>query len=243
MSCYVESVITIARGEVGYSEKESKSDLDSKTANAGDENFTKYARDLDKVSGFYNGRKQGCYWCDIFVDWCFYKAYGASKARKLLCQPSKSCGAGCKYSMQYYKNKGRFYTYPVVGDQIFFKDSEGDIVHTGLVWKVTGSYVYTVEGNTSSGSGVVANGGCVAEKKYTLKNNRIAGYGRPAYDVKKVTVAKETQCTHTVKKGDTLSDLAEKYLGKASRYKEIISLNNLKNTVIKIGQKLKIPMK
>ena len=30
--------------------------------------------------------------------------------------------------------------------------------------------------------GVIANGGCVAEKKYTLTNSRIYGYGRPAYD-------------------------------------------------------------
>lgn len=254
MSCYSDTVIKIARAEVGYKEKETASQLDSATANAGDENFTKYARDLDKVTDFYNGRKQGCSWCDIFVDWCFYKAYGLSKARKLLCQPTKSLGAGCKYSMQYYRSKKQFYTTPEVGDQIFFSGSGGGASHTGLVYKVTGSYVYTVEGNTSTTSGVVDNGGCVAEKKYSIKNSRILGYGRPKYDIRptittstSTTTTKPTengyQCIHTVVKGDTLSELAEKYLGKSRRYKEIMKLNGLKTDLIKVGKKLKIPNK
>lgn len=247
MSCYADKVIEIARAEVGYKEKETNADLDNKTGNVGDENFTKYARDLDKVTNFYNGRKQGCSWCDIFVDWCFYKAFGATKARKLLCQPTKSSGAGCKYSMQYYQNKKQFYSTPEVGDQIFFAGSSGDAGHTGLVYKVSTSYVYTVEGNTSSASGVVDNGGCVAEKKYSIKNTKILGYGRPKYDVKSTTVSASTeneyQCVHTVAKGDTLSELAEKYLGKSSRYKEIMKLNGLKTDLIKVGKKLKIPNK
>ena len=42
--------------------------------------------------------------------------------------------------------------------------------------------VYTVEGNTSSQAGIVANGGCVAQKSYDLHDPGIAGYGRPDYD-------------------------------------------------------------
>ena len=41
-----EKLINIARAEVGYLEKKSNKDLDSKTANAGSSNYTKYARDL-----------------------------------------------------------------------------------------------------------------------------------------------------------------------------------------------------
>ena len=186
MSCYVEDVIKIAKAEVGYLEKASNSNLDSKTGNAGSKNYTKYARDLDKIAGFYNGRKQGYAWCDVFVDWCFVKAYGVDNAKRLLCQPDKSLGAGCVYSMRYYKSKKQLYSSPKVGDQIFFKDSDGDVIHTGIVYDVDGTYVYTIEGNTSSVAGVVANGGCVREKKYKLSYNRIAGYGRPAYDAKPV---------------------------------------------------------
>lgn len=181
MKCYAKDVIKIARAEVGYLEKKSNKNLDSKTANAGDGNYTKYARDLDKISGFYNGKKNGYAWCDMFVDWCFVKAFGIENAKKLLCHGAS--GAGCYYSMNYYKKQGRLYFSPVVGDQIFFKNSNGAITHTGLVYKVDDDFVYTVEGNTSGASGVIPNGGGVCEKKYTLFHELIAGYGRPAYDV------------------------------------------------------------
>lgn len=243
MSCCVEDVIKIAKAEVGYTEKETKSNLDSKTANAGDENITKYARDLDKITNFYNGRKQGCSWCDIFVDWCFYKAYGLSNARRLLCQPTKSCGAGCKYSKQYYQNKNRYYSLPKIGDQIFFSNSKNEICHTGIVYDVSNSYVYTIEGNTSSASGVVANGGVVAYKKYRLKYKYIDGYGRPDYDVKKALTSNDYQCIHTVVRGNSLWSIATKYLGKGSRYRDIMELNNMSTDNIVPGQKLKIPVK
>lgn len=178
-------VINIALAEEGYLEKKSASQLDDKTANAGSNNYTKYARDMDAIPGFYNGKKQGVAWCDIFVDWCFVQAYGVDEGRALLCQPLKSSGAGCKYSRNYFKSKGRLFDKPEPGDQIFFYPKDGiggsAIAHTGLVYKVDGSKVYTVEGNTSSASGVVANGGCVRKKSYALTYNRIAGYGRPNY--------------------------------------------------------------
>lgn len=182
MSNTANKVIQIALNEVGYLEKKSNSILDSKTANAGKSNYTKYARDLDNIIGFYNGRKNGYDWCDIFVDWCFVKAFGVEKAKDLLCQPVKSLGAGCNYSMNYYKNKGQFYSKPAIGDQIFFKNGT-TITHTGLVYNVDEKYVYTVEGNTSGASGIIANGGGVCKKKYSISNDRIAGYGRPKYDV------------------------------------------------------------
>ena len=190
MKCYASKVIEVALAEVGYLEKESNRNLDSKTANAGDENYNKYARDLDKISGFYNGKKNGFAWCDIFVDWCFVEAYGVDYAKKLICHGTS--GAGCTQSMNYYKRNGQLKTSPEVGDQIFFKNSSGGIVHTGIVYKVDSTYVYTVEGNTSSGSGVVANGGGVFEKKYKLSYKYIAGYGRPEYDEEKKAVYKPT---------------------------------------------------
>ena len=179
-----KKVIEIARAEIGYLEKKSNSNLDSKTANAGSNNYTKYGRDLDAL-GFYNGKKNGVAWCDQFVDWCFVQAYGLETALAMTFQPlgKNNSGAGCQYSRNYYKNNGRLFNDPKPGDQIFFWNSDKSRVsHTGLVEKVSGGKVYTIEGNTSGASGVVANGGGVKAKSYSLNYNRIAGYGRPDWN-------------------------------------------------------------
>ena len=195
-----QKVIKVAQAEVGYLEKKSNSSLYSTTANAGSGNYTKYAKDLYDA-GYYNGNKNGFYWCDVFVDWCFYTAYGKKTGQALQCQTG-DLGAGCKWSAQYYKNKKRFYTKnPQVGDQIFFGPVD-DPYHTGLVIKVTSSKVYTIEGNTSGGSNVVANGGGVFEKSYPLNSGSIAGYGRPDYGDEatstKTTTTTTTKTTLTV---------------------------------------------
>lgn len=239
----INKLIEIAIKEVGYLEKKTNSNLDSKTSNVGSKNYTKYARDLDKVKDFYNGKKNGYDWCDVFVDWCFYKAFGTARAKELLNQPNKSLGAGCKYSMNYYKKNGRFYGTPKAGDQIFFKRGK-TITHTGIVYKVDKTYVYTIEGNTTSDPGVVSNGGSVNDKKYKLTNSAIAGYGRPKYKVEEVkkeepkttTTTKKTY--YTVKKGDTLSEIAVKY---KTTVKQLASWNNIKNVnLIRVGQKLRV---
>ena len=171
----INKLITVALNEVGYLEKKSKSSLDAKTANAGNANYTKYARDLSKYNAgiFANGYA----WCDTFVDWCFVQAFGAEIAKKLI----HGWSAYTPTSAGYYKNAGEWKPKAQKGDQIFFKDAKGTICHTGIVYDVDSTYVYTVEGNTSSESGLVANGGSVAKKKYKLGYARIAGYGRPNY--------------------------------------------------------------
>ena len=185
MAYDVQKLLDIALNEVGYLEKETYDQLDEKTSNAGDENYTKYQRDLAKLS-YFNSSKKGVAWCAVFVAWCFVQAFGKAAALKLLCQPrSGNCGAGCNSQMNYYKNKKQFYTNdPQPGDQIlFWSKDKTEASHTGIVYKVDKKYVYTVEGNTSSSRGVVANGGAVAKKKYKLTYDRIAGYGRPDYGV------------------------------------------------------------
>lgn len=205
MANYASQLIKVAEAEVGYLEKASNKNLDNQTANAGYNNYNKYARDFDKTyTTFYNGKKQGAHWCDIFVDWCFVKAFGEAEALKLLGQPKKSCGAGCSFSANYYKKIGCFSNTPQVGAQIFFYNSaRNDVAHTGIVYKIDSNYIYTIEGNTSSASGVVANGGAVAKKKYVKNYSRIYGYGLPKYDKEKTTTTtnknKATKYKPTVK--------------------------------------------
>ena len=169
----VEKLLKIAKAEEGYLEKRSNSQLDSKTANAGQNNYTKYARDLYPAL-------QGQPWCDMFADWCFVQAFGAVNAKRLL---GGGFSAYTPTSAQYYKDRGQYHkTDPQPGDQIFFRNASG-IYHTGIVTEVTLSKVRTVEGNTSSGMEVIANGGAVCLKEYNLNDSRIDGYGRPDWSL------------------------------------------------------------
>lgn len=179
-----ERVIATMRAEIGYLEKETNSQLDDKTANAGDGNWTKYARDLDKL-GVYNGPKNGYAWCDVSVDWAFVMTFGLDLALRMTFQPKGGYGAGCTESARYYKEAGRFFKAgPQPGDQAFFSNDGGvTMYHTGLVTEVNGNTISVCEGNTSSAPGVVANGGAVREKQYSINYNQIGGYGRPNYSL------------------------------------------------------------
>ena len=173
-----QKVIDVAYAEIGYLEKGSNAYLEEKTRNAGNKNYTKYGRDMHAL--YPAVMDYPAAWCDAFVDWCFYKAYGVSNAKKLLCGNFDDYTVA---SARLYKNEGAWYKTPVAGDQVFFTDKSGGICHTGLVVKVDTSkrVFWTVEGNTSSAVGVVANGGCVRKKSYDFGYVRIAGFGRPPY--------------------------------------------------------------
>lgn len=192
-----QEVINLAISEIGYLEKATNAQLDSKTANAGYNNFTKYARDLAKTN-IFNGNKNGYAWCTTFVVYLFYHLYGEEQARKMLYLPVNSLAAGCDYALGYYKKNGAFYSAPKAGDQIFFSSSRGGVAHTGLVEKVTASTVYTIEGNTSTSAGVIANGGGVCRKSYSIGYSRIIGYGRPKYDVESTPVVQPSNRILTV---------------------------------------------
>ena len=165
-----KQVVDIATAEIGYHEKASNYNLDSKTGNSGGNNWTKYARDLANA-GYYNGNKNGFEWCDVFVDWVFFKAFGKTEGQLIECQTGE-LGAACPYSAGYYKNQGRYDKNPKVGDQIFFQQN-GALVHTGIVVGVTSSQVTTVEGNASNQ---------VMKKVYSRSSSYIGGYGHPKYD-------------------------------------------------------------
>ena len=165
----VEKLIAIALAEVGYREKASNATLDDPQANAGSGNWTKYARDL-AAAGYYNGNKNGYAWCEVFVDWCFYKAFG-KEGQRIQCQTG-DLGAACIYSMQYYRQQGRCDGNPKAGDQVFFYAS-GTIGHTGIVVEVNASSITVVEGNSSDR---------VQKLSYPRSSGSIAGYGHPWYE-------------------------------------------------------------
>ncbi len=209
-----ERVIAIAQAQVGYFGKKTNAQLDDPTANKGGK-FNKFARDLDALGNFYNGRKNGYDWCDVFVDWCFVTTFGRTLGQKLLCQPDRSCGAGTGYSLGYYKAKGRLFSAPEPGDQIFFGDAKSTW-HTGLVVKVSGGYVHTVEGNAGSPSAVRA---C----KYNLGSKTIKGYGRPDWGLAaEKPVAPEKPSGADIKKEDADMKYYEKLKDVPDSYRPTI---------------------
>ena len=183
MSYSVQKLFDVAFAEVGYMEKQSNKYLDSKTANAGDNNYTKYGRDMLATVPEYGD----CYginyqWCDQFVDWCFVRAFGKEGAKYLLVDWS----AYTPTSAGYFKKIGRYDKTPSIGAVIFFHNSTR-ICHTGIVYDYDDTFVYTVEGNTSNGVAVISNGGMVCKKKYLRTNVKIDGYGHPYYGVDTTT--------------------------------------------------------
>ena len=183
-------VINIALNEVGYLEKSSaaykknKNIIYEKTKGAGSDNYTKYGKEMHDL--YPAVMDFPAYWCDCFVDWCFYKAYGVSSAKALLGGNFDDYTVNSK---ALYVAKGAYIKRgegtPKKGDQIFFNNGTR-VCHTGIVYDVDKTYVYTVEGNTSVGSTVVANGGGVSKKKYALSYNKIDGYGRPPYGTESI---------------------------------------------------------
>lgn len=190
----IEKLILIAKNEIGYLEKKSNSQLDSKTANAGSANFTKYWRD---VLPEWNGS----YWCAVFIAWCFMKAFGLKTAKKLL---KHWPYVYCPDMQRYFKLNAN----PKVGDiVIFWSSKKKEFVHTGLVTAVIGDRFYTIEGNTSGASDVIVNGGGVCAKSYL--NSQMPGTKFCTPDYSLVTSSTESTTggsymftPETVKSGD-----------------------------------------
>ena len=166
----INALIKIAEAEIGYLEKRSNSQLDSKTANAGSANYTKYWRD---VYPSYQAQP----WCAAFVSWCFEKAFGLETAKKLLKH----------WPYTYCPTLGDLFTKnanPKVGDIVIFYRG-GEFAHTGIVTAVSGDRFETIEGNTSGASGIVDNGGGVCKKSYY--NSQLPGtkFCTPDYSIVK----------------------------------------------------------
>lgn len=176
----INALIAVAKNEIGYLEKATNAQLDSKTANAGYNNYTKYWRDIYPA---YQGQP----WCACQISWDMMTAFGLETAKKLLRHwPYVYCPT--------MANLFTLYANPQVGDIVIFKHN-GVFTHTGLVIKVQGDQFWTIEGNTSGASGIVANGGGVCQKTYY--NSQLPGtkFCRPDYSI--VTSIKSGSSTNT----------------------------------------------
>ncbi len=195
----INKVLDLARAEIGYHEKASNSQLDDKTANSGSGNWTKYARDIDAL-GVTWGRKNGFAYCAEWCLWIFYKIFGIDLALAMLCSPNPTGIPVCSYGVSYFKSAGRWFTSnPQAGDIIFFQSS-GVISHQGIIEKVSGNIITTIEGNTSD---------MVARRTYVIGDEYILGYGRPKWELAADLSGISTSVKPTLRYGDRNSFVKE----------------------------------
>ncbi len=205
----IDKLIEIANAEVGYLEKSSNSQLDSKTANASTANYTKYWRDIKP-------EYQGQPWCACFVTWCFVNAFGKDTAEKLLKH----------YPYVYCPTMADLFTLnanPKVGDIVIFKHN-GTFTHTGIVTSVNGDYFTTIEGNTNGGSIIIANGGGVCRKGYYNSNLPGTKFCTPDW-----SIVEESE-NLTMTQYDELKELINKQAA------EIADLQNINRQLVAVVQ-------
>ena len=152
-------------GDKPYLEKRTNAYLDDFQKNAGYNNYTKFARD---VNSWGQPGCQGQPWCAEYQFWKLVKILGITKALQIM-------GGGfynCVSITNWAKKNGTWHSTPKDGALVIFRDGS----HIGSVRSYSNTYIYTNEGNTSSAAGVIANGGSCRNKRYLRNDPVIDGY-------------------------------------------------------------------
>ena len=108
-------------------------------------------------------------WCAMFVSWCAYQA-------GLIDSGVIPRFSSCRVGIQWFQDRGQWQGpgyVPAPGDLIFFDwEPDGTADHVGIVERVTGDEVHTIEGNSSDS---------VRRRSYSFDSGKIFGYGIPGY--------------------------------------------------------------
>ena len=137
-TCTAEELIAVALGEVGYVEKASNSQLESKTGNPGDENFTKY--------GAWYGMN-GVYWCAEYVSWCAYTACAAHRAKAHT--GWQQTASGWMYSDETGRRLAGEWAY--IGGRWYVFDNAGMLIRDAWFRDAAGWYYLAGDGGMLSG--------------------------------------------------------------------------------------------
>ena len=173
-----DELIKEAERWIGYCGKTRNMDLDDPTALPGGL-FTCFARDLwmnGSPDHYYNGNKNGFSYCCVFVDAMFYYAAGRDKDAAVGVKPTGSLGAGVKWSKGYMEDL--IVKDPQPGDIVFFKVN-GELTHTGIIYNVSPSYIFTIEGNITGSQYPHV----IDKKSYPRNSSYIDSYARPRYHI------------------------------------------------------------
>lgn len=185
--------------------------------------FIKYWGNPNEFTKWYCKDKKTHAWCGMFVDYVFKKSLKSDwldKCSNFAYVPTIVSWA----KKQKYWNSD--YRKAKEGDLVIYnwKPTEKHYSHVGIVKRVKGNTVTSIEGNTTSG----IRKNCVAKKNRNKKY--VAGV---------ILLPYVNEIIYIVKKGDTLTKIAKKY---NTTWKKIYEKN--KKTIgsnpnlIKVGMKL-----
>ncbi len=188
-------------------------------------------------------------WCAVFVCWCANQAGVGTNIVPKTASVSTLYDFYRKAGL--FQPKGNGYK-PKPGDILIQKS--GGASHTGIVYSSDNSKFYTIEGNTSDK---------VAKRSYSYNDSKLTGFGTPNYDGSTMTgtpvqlpgdymdntgtgstsgeglgVGSYDYTRYTVKSGDTLQSIADKF---NCTIGTIMFVNNLETSQIKEGQVLNVP--
>ena len=153
--------------------------------------------------------RNGISWCCIFVWWVFMK----NNASDLFYGGGKT--TSCTTLMNYYRKNGQIIKRGYKpGDIVFFDwDKSGDADHVGIIERVSGNTIYTIEGNTSVGND--SNGGEVMRRTRSVNSSSYnITVARPKYEAE----------TEEIKVNITLTQLSNG--GKGEQVKTLQRLLN-----------------
>lgn len=154
----VDTLLSVARGQIGYSRWDDP------------ETGTKYGRWYAEKYGPAWLANNGVPYCAMFVSWVFDRA--GVKVKWLPDTYCPNIHDRIESSDDDYSSKNA-----EPGDVVLFDwQHDGEDDHVGIVEENTGSYLVTIEGNTSSGSsGSQGNGGKVARRTRSYAVTTIIG--------------------------------------------------------------------
>lgn len=108
-------------------------------------------------------------WCHTFASW------GADELGDRGALPIT---ASCLWGVDWFKDRGRWTEYPVLGG--LFYTGPGGGTHVGVVYAYDADYIYTIEGNTNTNGS--ANGDGVYERRRPRRGTGSPyGYGIPSF--------------------------------------------------------------
>ncbi len=220
-----QDIVNVALSQEGYHEGSSSSNLGGNSSSSA--NYTEY--------GNWFGRQDN--WCAIFISWC---ANQAGIPTSIVKKNAVASGSTCQFGEKKYTFGSRA---PQVGDIIYVQnDSDSDVDHVGLIYKVDNTYIYAVEGNFGNKVGTIKYYKDSGKQTY-YSSTKILFYGVPDYaksssttTTTKPTTTQPTTTKPTTTKPTTTAPVAIK--GDVNGDKKVNSIDALNVLEYSVGNRM-----